>query len=359
MIPKLRAALPALCLATAPAVHAQLGDVTLYGRLNSDVELVTRRGPDVPSSRNFRVSSNSSMMGFRGSEPLTRDVSALFQIESTLQTDVGGGVLAGRETYVGLRGGWGTLKLGNFLAPYDDIHAIFGNAPTLTSSVLSTAALWSQGAASKVTGGFDVPLGNSVRWDSPRIAGVNGSIQYATTEESNHAHVISAGAFYTSVQVLGGIAYERNTQVRGPGLDDSALSIAGSYSFGIADLGAVYERLSYETAAGTLRRNFWGASVTASALSGLVYAFYGRASNGSGSAPVGTRVGGLASGPDTSSAQWELSYTYVLTKRTLLYTGYVQIDNRSNASYTFAINPYAVPIGGKPAGWVLGFAHFF
>ena len=42
-----------------------------------------------------------------------------------------------------------------------------------------------------------------------------------------------------------------------------------------------------------------------------------------------------------------------------LYAGYVRIDNQSNASYTFAINPYPVPIGGKLDGWVLGMAHFF
>ena len=54
------------------------------------------------------------------------------------------GTLAGRETFVGLQGDWGTLKLGHFLTPYDDILPIFGNAPTLTTSMLSTAAIWAQ-----------------------------------------------------------------------------------------------------------------------------------------------------------------------------------------------------------------------
>ena len=32
----------------------------------------------------------------------------------------------GGDTFVGLQGGWGTLKIGYFLTPYDDIGPIFG-----------------------------------------------------------------------------------------------------------------------------------------------------------------------------------------------------------------------------------------
>lgn len=360
MTPKVRAAIAVCCFASAPAAHAQFGDVTLYGRFNLGVERVSRDIPDSPREPStFRVSSNTSLVGIRGSEPLSGGLAAVFQLESSIQLDSGSGILAGRESFVGLRGPWGTFKLGNFLAPYDDLHPIFGNAPTLTSSILSTAALWSQGAADKVTGGFDARLPNSIRYDTPAIAGITASIQYSTLENVQHANVASAGIFYSSDTALAGVAYERNYQARGDGLNDSAFSVAGSYSFGLADIAGVYEHLSYETPLGTLRRKLWGASTTVSALSGVVYAFYGRAGEGTGSAPDGTRISGLAKGPDTSSEQWELSYTYSLSRRTLLYAGYVRIDNRSNASYTFAINPYPVPIGGKLDGWVLGMAHFF
>ena len=54
-----------------------------------------------------------------------------------------------------------------------------------------------------------------------------------------------------------------------------------------------------------------------------------------------------------------MSYSYNLSLRTLIYVGYVQINNRANASYTFNINDYAIAPGAKPAGFVLGMAHFF
>ena len=77
---------------------------------------------------------------------------------------------------------------------------------------------------------------------------------------------------------------------------------------------------------------------------GLLYLFVGRAGNGTGSAEDGTRIGGLTKGVNTGSTQWEASYTYVLSGRTLAYAGYVKIRNESNAAYTFNHNPYPDPV---------------
>jgi hypothetical protein len=58
--------------------------------------------------------------------------------------------LASRETFVdaGKRG----VTLGNFLAPQDDLNPIFGNAPTLVTSILSSADLWAFGGLNKNSG---------------------------------------------------------------------------------------------------------------------------------------------------------------------------------------------------------------
>ncbi|MEO8305266.1 MAG: porin, partial [Betaproteobacteria bacterium] len=60
-----------------------------------------------------------------------------------------------------------------------------------------------------------------------------------------------------------------------------------------------------------------------------------------------------------SSNQWEVSYTYPLSKRTSLYTGYTQILNKSLASYNFSVNSYPTAVGGKPQGFVMGMWHNF
>src|SRR2546423_1137902 len=119
-------AIAASLLGASPA-FGETGNVTLYGRLNTSLEVVNGKqsGDTCPAScpnpNVFRVNSNSSLVGFRGSEPLGHGLSAIFQLENQIFPDTGGGVLAGRESFLGLQGSWGTVKLGHFLAPYDDI----------------------------------------------------------------------------------------------------------------------------------------------------------------------------------------------------------------------------------------------
>jgi predicted porin len=366
--------------ALSPLAEAQFANVSLYGNLNLDVELVNGTRSDGSNPSIARVSSNSSRFGLRGHEYLGRGQVAIFQLESSVLGDSGGSSLASRETYVGLQGDWGTVKLGNFLTPYDDIHTIFGNSPTLTTSILSTAALWAQGALSKTEGGFDARVGNSIRYETPPLQGFSAALQFATRDTSDnpngsengdhlselrHANVMSAGAFYNSGPLDLGIAYERNYRIRPTGPSDGALSVTGGYDFGtIASnvglrVAGVYERLRYDTPTGSLTRDFYGLSSTLAVGDGTFYAFWGKAADGKGSAIDGTTIGALVKGPDTSSQQWELSYSYNLSLRTMLYGGWVKIDNRPNAAYTFNINPYPVAPGARPGGIVLGIAHFF
>ncbi|HUH92669.1 MAG TPA: porin [Casimicrobiaceae bacterium] len=375
------AALALGCVGALPlSAHGQLANVRLYGNLNLDFELVRGEQPDGSNPTVNRVSSNSSRFGIRGNEYLGRGQVAIFQVESSLQADTGGSTLASRETFVGLQGDWGTAKFGKFLTPYDDILTIFGNTPTLTTSILSTAAIWAQGPLSKVQGGFDARLGNSLRYETPPLGGLTGEVQYSTRDSSGnadsadngdhvselrHAYVIGAGAFYSKGPLDLGVAYERNSGVRFANTNDDAFSIAAGYDIGTLfgssglRLGAVYERLSYGTPTGDLKRDFWGVSAIIPAGGGSVYAFCGRAGNGKGDALDGTTIGGLTKGPDSASEQWEVSYSYPLSLRTLLYAGFVRINNQKNAGYGFNINDYPVAPGARPTGYVFGMAHFF
>jgi predicted porin len=372
------------CAASTPlAAQAQIANVTLYGNLNLDLEWVNGRQPDGSNPTVMRVSSNSSRLGIRGNEYLGRGQVAIFQIESNVQGDTGNSSssgIASRETFVGLQGDWGTFKAGKFLTPYDDILPIFGNAPTLTTSILSTAAVWAQGPLSKQLGGFDARLGNSLRYETPPLGGFSAELQYSTRDSSGnanagdngdhpsemrHASVISVGGFYSGGPLELGVAYEYNYQVRTAEQNDHALSVAAGYDIGSLlgspglRLAGVYERLNYGTLAGSLTRNFWAVSATVPVGAGSFYALWGRASSGGGNAPDGTGVGFVVKGQDTGCDQWEISYSYALSLRTILYAGYVKINNKVNAFYTFNINDYATAPGGKPGGVVFGMAHFF
>src|SRR5213075_2780494 len=140
---KLVAVAVAGMLAAPLAAQAQTANVTLYGRLNIDYELINGRQSDGSNPWVSRLSSNSSRLGVRGTESLGGGLNAIFQIESGFDASNSGGQLATRETFVGLQGGWGTVKVGYFLAPYDDIQSLFGSAPTLQTGILGSQSIWS------------------------------------------------------------------------------------------------------------------------------------------------------------------------------------------------------------------------
>jgi predicted porin len=430
------------------AVQAQTANVTLYGRANIDLEFINGRtcnngitaggngggtrlvacatGPtaapadQISNPQVVRVSSNSSRFGMRGTESLGGGLNAIFQLESNVNWDSGNpssSGIASRETFAGLQGSWGKATMGKFLMPQDDLHPIFGNAPTFTTSILSTADIWAFGNLNKGAGGFDARAGNNVRYDSPNISGFTAALQYSTRDSSGnttqtpfggdngdhpseirHAFVVGGNVIYTNGPVQAGGSFETNRKLRqytgdvfaAPGTagtsaanpfnaNDTDWTITGAYDFGTIMQGfglriaGVFEQTKYDTPTGSLKRNFWGISGTIPAGGGKIYMFYGKASDGTGGATTGENVGYLVKGNSTGAEQYEASYSYSLSPRTVLWVGYVKVQNDCKAAYTFNINGYAIAVGqegavagsagdfcsGKPGGATFGFTHSF
>jgi len=113
-----RAAATVAAMAVAPAVLAQTPGVTLFGIIDTGVEYVSDVG--AADQGLWRVPSQTgtvaSRVGIRGSEDLGGGLRAEFVIENGFAPDMGtaaqGGRLFGRQAWVGLSGGWGTLSLG-------------------------------------------------------------------------------------------------------------------------------------------------------------------------------------------------------------------------------------------------------
>jgi predicted porin len=431
------------------AVQAQTANVTLYGRANIDLEFVNGNtcnngitggaatgggthlvacshaataapADQISNPTVARVSSNSSRFGMRGTESLGGGLNAIFQVEQNVSWDSGNASssgIASRETFAGLQGSWGKVTMGKFLMPQDDLHPIFGNAPTFTTSILSTADVWAFGNLNKGQGGFDARAGNNVRYDTPNISGFTGALQYSTRDSSGnttqtpfggdngdhpseirHAYVLGGNVIYTNGPFQGGVSFEDNQKLRQytsdvfatPGTagtsaanpfnaNDLDYTITAAYDFGTIMQGfglriaGVFEQTKYQTPTGDLKRNFGGVSGTIPAGGGKIYLFYGKATNGKGGAADGENVGYLVHGAATGVSQYEASYSYSLSPRTVLWVGYTKLVNQCKAAYTFNINPYAIAVGqfgaapgsagdfcsGKPGGATFGFTHSF
>jgi len=398
----------------APLAQAQTANVTLYGRLNLSSEVIinakqgndsgTLGSPAPGTTQNiYRVSTNSSRFGIRGTESLGGGLNAIFQVESSLTADNSGGTLASRETFVGLQGGWGTFKVGYFLSPYDDIQSIFGTVPTLQTGILGSQGLWSGTGFpgnSADTGAFDDRIANSLRYDSPNIAGFTGSVQVGgrdvggsdggnLAQQRRHAYVLSTGAQYNNGPIQAGVVYEVHNNLRdgtaaNPKLQDQAFTVAAGYNFGIIHVGAAYEQIKYDIGTGgDLKRSLWAISGYGNLGPGQYFIGYTKANDGTGSSKCVTtagitscpRVGAVTQGPNSGAQQWTVSYTYPLSKRTLTYAGYTMVDNSKNGAYNFGVNqitgvctgnaqgPAGNNVGcgdaARPQGFTAGIVHFF
>ncbi len=118
----------AIAVATALiAPAAAMADTTLYGRLHASVgEVKAANG-----TKTTAVESHSSRFGIKGSTELDNGVSATYGLEYglSLDGDNGGGAsaptvgtandaaLASRNTFVGLKGGFGEVRLGKHDTP--------------------------------------------------------------------------------------------------------------------------------------------------------------------------------------------------------------------------------------------------
>ena len=364
---KLVALAVAGALALPLAAEAQTAQVTLYGRANMDLEFVKASGAgasDGSTAVVTRVSSNSSRFGLRGTESLGGGLTAFFQVENSVNWDGNGGTIAGRETFVGIQGSYGQIWLGRSLSPYDDITPIWAAGPyNYNTGLFNNSSLWannSNGGGDPASGSYDDRYSNSIRWNSPTWSGFTAEVQVATQENTRHGWAFLPGIFYNNGPIQAGLVYSRHDKFRTASANDDAVSIAGSYDFGVARVGLVYEHLKYETPDGDLKRDFWGISGTIPVGAGLVYAYYGQAGDGKGGAPDSTPyINSLAHGSDTGARNFEIGYRYDLSKRTSLNAGYVRIDNQSRAKYTFNVNGYPVKPGGDPQGFVLGIIHNF
>lgn len=356
----------------APMAQAQTANVTLYGRVNMNLEYISASGnaPDIT-----RLTSNSSRFGLRGVESLGGGLNAIWQLENgSVGWDASGGALAGRDSFIGFQGGWGTVRFGNFLAPYDDMHGIFGNGPAYLTGLMSTTALWANnGGGSKAIGSFDDRLNNSLRYDTANIAGFTGSVQIALYDDAGaggarDAWILSAAGIYRNGPFQGGIAYEGNQDVRADGLSDWAFTATASWNFGIVRVGGLYERVDYDTFNGGVKRDLWGVFADGNLGPGRWHVAYQNARDANGG-PAPGYIGGIRGGSfDDGAYQIAATYNYPLSKRTAIYFGYSRLDNDRDAAYNYSVAAYRSvsapagangPVGLTYNGFAIGAVHNF
>jgi len=401
----------ALAVLTALAGHAAQAQtsVTVYGRLNVDMETVrtdsatagapadrpTQMAAGAYSGKNpgraNRLTSNSSALGFRGTETISSDLQAWFQIESGLSVDTGTGSIASRNTAVGLKSRFGDVLLGQWDTPYKVATLPIGFFRGVTSAdhtnILGNAGFGSPATTTRslpdgtvADASFDRRQGNSIQYWSPSLAGLSLRLAYAfpenknTTTPSVASDIVSLSLGYRIGALEMRYAFEQHADYfglktmggRAAGDTNRSSKDRGHkgilfYTAGNTVLRAALERLEFrndDTVAGNIRgyaRNAFVVSAEQTLGMNNLYMAYTKANDGQCE-----RVGGAACASNGLGAhQLTAGFKHNLSKRSFLYAFYTRLDNDASGRYDIAYPLAATAPGVRTNIAALGINHDF
>jgi predicted porin len=269
--------------------------VTVYGIV--DLGLVKSTGETTIEREN-----RSSRLGFKGSEDLGGGLSALFQLETEILADTGQqqGVLFNRQSWVGLKGTFGSVALGRTKNLIDGATSRID--PFYTDGVIGkiNERILRGGVGSS-------RVNNAITYNSPKVNGFVGNAQYVLSEVSGADAGYGLLLTYDegALNLHGG--YSRAVQSAPSEAEPNLWIVGGGYKFGDAKVTASYARGDTESSS----RGKYNAFVI-----GLNY----KIGKGVILASIGRQEQSNAVADDAATLkEYGLGYAYNLSKRTSLY----------------------------------------
>jgi predicted porin len=387
-------------------------NVTVYGVADASFESASASGAAYNSNLNRdgfrRVNTNSSLIGFRGSEDLGGGLQAIFQFESGASFDSAGPLSLVRDSFVGLVSNFGTVKLGNLTGPTRALGAavdmnagattpganssligkvLGGNALVAGTTVGATTA-FNNGASGYNSGVFDTRFTNALAYTSPTFAGFSVAAGFVFGENKSldtvdnlagqaNTKAYDLGAFYNNGPIYAGLTHGKLDQGRSAlyagctattcVADETSITrLAGKFTFtGGHQVSALWERnraevnvpvtIGFGTAPGNnITQSVWGVGgkfVVTPALA-LIGQYY-KSKDAS--------ISNNTDDGDTGAKLWQLGAEYSLSKRTMVKATYVQMNNGDDVANDFNVGSVGGSFGSgaKLKVWSLGLRHTF
>ena len=334
----------------------------IYGVVDSTFEIVRASGatsPGANASYRQRVSSNSSLIGFKGAEDLGAGLKALFQIESGLTVDTGsGGVFASRDSFVGLEGSFGTFKLGFLTAPMRGLGGKLNFIPGSTSIANNIGIMTNLNGRAL---GFNSRMQNATMYTTPNWSGFSASFAYGANEGkvgSKNDPTYGLGINFDNGRLLVGYAYEerkdKEVYATAPG-KDSNHRLAIQYAINNTRFGIGYDREKSQgtfasSSEGSAARNAVSASVIHKITAHEFILHYARARRLTCTGSADTGECAVSNVGNTGATQWSLAYHYLFSKQTFLEAYVTRIKNDAQAKYEFDVNPVVSTLASRAAG---------
>ena len=307
------------------------------------------------------VSSNASLIGFKGDEDLGNGMSAMWQFEQGVDFDTGNWSGDRRPTFVGIGGGFGTVMAGRFDTPYmsaTDKYDIFIDTKADYNAIM--------GAANSSTAIFDSRVSNTVVYATPDLGGFNGAAAYVLSDvvgvdangnpigdslpiskSSTKKDAFSLSGNYDNGPLSLAAAYQILEKANASGKDIKGWKVGGSYTIRDATtLALIYENI--DLGGTTKDRNAYYISLAHKlGDTTLKFAFANA-----------DKCGGTTCAK-TGATQMSAGVSQSLTRNTELYALYSQVSNDNGASYGLAYGPANAVTGKDESVFSFGVNHKF
>jgi predicted porin len=327
-------AVAAACAAPAAALAQLPAGVEVYGRANVSYERITVSG--ATSVTSWEVVDNSSRIGVRGKKDLGDGLSGFFQVESRVRLDSGGDALTTRDSYLGMQGGFGTVRLGRTIGPvyyatYDYISNHNHDTGNSSDALLAPTVFGNQGFM------------NNTVWDSsPKMGAFSVDAAFSRLGEtrvtagmSQPSHLGIVGAYDQGpLHVAVSHAETKSSSDLGGGTPnkDQATTVGGLYNFGGKYIvGALVESAKSKLAVGDAKRTYFRVSLMMPVAKHEFHVNVGVADD---------RLD--LNMADAGAKQWTLGYNYNIDKQFKVYAFYTAVDNDTNGNYGFKTNTAGV-----------------
>jgi predicted porin len=321
----------------APA--AVMAETTIYGRAN--VSIISF---DDGTNSAVNISSNASRIGFKGSEDLGDGLSAIYKIEQQVNLDgtsssetvsVGTATVdtvthstgwTTRNSYGGIKGGFGAVILGQHDTPFKDVRSkldYFGDDLGDLRNLTRSGAQNGDG-----TNTWDERWKNMIMYTSPKFAGdgvvkvmystnLNNGVASGSTANDNSG--LAVGLNFKTGPVGWMLAYQDQSVTSGP--SPSGYRVGAKMQFGALGVRALYQSTSDNNNTSGADRDVYsvgvGFKLGGTNLLKAQYAVaddYGNANN-------------------TGANMYALGFEHMFSKKTKMYVTYASTSNDDNAKF--------------------------
>jgi predicted porin len=355
-----------------PGLALAQSSVEVYGTINMSFGNVKYDAVGAAGSvSKWDVANHASNYGVRGRESLGAGLTAWFQIEQNAPLERSNNVAitpASRNSAVGVQGGWGNVFIGQWTTPWADLESlwsigtvggwgpttsIIGRRETTGTAPNANCANVGHGVAAscdavEAGGGVGHPfwrrISQAAFYQSPVFGGAQAKFAYQTNESKSIAPAVASdpSMWSASIQWAGmggrlrvGGAYDSHKDFSTIGETDKGWKLAGGWNFGFADVGLVYEQLTYNlSAAVECESKNYGIAVAVPIGSGAIRASYAQAKEmeGTGCAAL---PGTPANAGGGEAKTWNIGYEHRFSKRTSVGIGYATIENDGAAAFAW------------------------